>query len=92
MRQEKEYVKHWTHTLNEKGNVEIRCILEDREVFIELYPRDIRGFNQWLEVAPYLVEKLKNSTNECKHENITVDEVYGEQFCEDCGWFVDKEL
>ncbi|EZP77584.1 hypothetical protein H839_08124 [Parageobacillus genomosp. 1] len=51
MEQEKEYVKHWTHTLNKRGNVEIRCILEDREVFIELHPKDIRGFNQWLEVA-----------------------------------------
>lgn len=27
--------------------------------------------------------------NECKHENITVDEVYGEQFCEVCNSFVD---
>jgi hypothetical protein len=28
---------------------------------------------------------------ECKHQNISVDEVYGEQFCEECNGFVDKE-
>jgi hypothetical protein len=33
----------------------------------------------------------KLTMTECKHEHITVDEVYGEQFCEDCNGFVDKE-
>ena len=27
---------------------------------------------------------------DCSHENITVDEIYGEQFCEDCNSFVDR--
>lgn|GEM_PF-5022119 len=65
LKKTKEYVKYWTHTLNERGNVEIRCILEDREVFIELSSKDIRHFNQWLEVAAMFGGRIKTVSKPC---------------------------
>lgn len=37
------------------------------------------------------LEKTRKSLKRlsCNHDTITVDEVYGEQFCEDCGCFID---
>lgn len=31
------------------------------------------------------------ASNNCKHDDITIQEPYGEQFCEECGCIVDKD-
>jgi hypothetical protein len=42
------FVEHWTHSVNERGKVEIRCIMKDREFFIELEDKDVERIYSWL--------------------------------------------
>lgn len=36
-------------------------------------------------------KKVVKNTSDCKHEQVTIDEIYGELFCEKCGSFVEKK-
>jgi hypothetical protein len=56
---EKEFIKLWTHTINKKGNVELRIILEDKEVYIEMTEKDVRSINQWIDVKPFLMKEKR---------------------------------
>lgn len=57
-----------------------KLIPEKRFVSFEDGNKEIKNVKEW-----------STMKDKCMHDNITADEVYGEQFCEDCSSFVDKD-
>lgn len=47
----KTYVEHATHTFNRNGNVEVKCLVEDKEIYLELTEKDVRSMQQWFTLS-----------------------------------------